>query len=105
MDWLDELKREEIDAMLNKDMALVAQECGIKTAKILWEKLSGLNIYVSEKSLFDLKRLYIRRYHNPLDPHCDKKALAVKLGVSEEFVKKALATVDDKNEPRQEKLL
>jgi hypothetical protein len=104
LNWLDELGKEEIEAMLNKDMALVYQECGLATAKILWEKLSGLNIYISEKSLFDIKRVYIRRYHNPADPQFNNKALAVRLNVSEEFVKKALATTDEKDD-RQGKLL
>jgi hypothetical protein len=104
MDWIAELKPSEIEARLNKDMALVYQECGLETAMLLWEKLSGLNIYVSERALFELRRLYIRRYHNAADPHKDKKALAVKLKVSEKFVQETLATTEAKDD-RQAKLL
>ena len=71
---------------------------------ILWEKLSGLNIYVSERALFELRRIYIRRYHNSADPHADKKALAVKLKVSEKFVQEALASSEVKDD-RQANLL
>jgi len=89
MDWIYEIEKEEIEKLMNKDMALVYQECGLEVAKKLWEKLAGLNIYISEKSFFDIKRLYIRKHYNPDDPH-SKKALAVRLKVSEDFVKKSL---------------
>jgi len=104
-EWIDELEPEEIEARLNKDMALVYQECGLETAKLLWEKLAGLNIYVSEKSLFDIKRLYIRRFHNAADPKCDKKALAIRLKVSEKFVQECLSSADEGADPRQGKLV
>ena len=97
MKWIDELNPEEIFTILTndgKDMALVIQECGMDIAKVLWEKMASLNIYVSEKSLFAMKRLYIRKHYNAAEPH-SKKLLAVRLHVSEEFVKKALATTDE----------
>jgi len=105
IDWIDELEPGEIAARLNKDMALVYQECGLETAKLLWEKLAGLNIYVSEKSLFDIKRFYIRRHHNAHDPKSDKKALAIKLKVSEKFVQECLSSTNGEDDPRQGSLV
>lgn len=103
MDWIDEIEKEKIEMLLNKDMALVYQECGLEVVKKLWEKLAGLNIYVSEKSLFEIKRYYIKKNYNPDDPH-SKKVLAVRLDVSEDFVKKTLSNTDQKDD-RQGDLL
>ncbi len=103
LNWINELEEDDIQQHLEKDVQLIFQECGLETLCLLWEKLSGINLYISEKSLFAVKRVYIRRYHNPADPQFNNKALAVKLNVSEEFVKKTLVTTDETDD-RQGKL-
>lgn len=105
MDWIKEIEKEKIEAALEKDVALIYQECGLDVLITLWEKLKGLNLYISETALFELKRLYIRANYTPSDPH-SMKLLAVKLDCSQKFVQEALATTDDKgDDPRQGKLI
>ena len=101
MNWIREI---EFEDLLNNDMALVYQECGIDVALSLWERLSGLNIYVSEKSLFEIKKRYIRTFHDPADQRGSIKRLAAKLKCSEKFVAQALATTEEKDD-RQGKLI
>lgn len=101
MDWLNEI---EFEDLLNNDMSLVQQECGTDTLKMLWEKLSGINIYISERSLFEAKKRYIRKFHNTTDPRKSIKLLAVKLKCSEKFVEESLQTTGIKDD-RQQSLL
>lgn len=105
MDWIKEIGEEKIRAILEKDVALIYQECGLDVLLVLWQKLKGLNLYISEAALFELKRIYIRGHYNPNDPH-GMKLLAVKLDCSQKFVQEALATTDEKgDDPRQGKLI
>ena len=89
MDWLNQLDLEEIRTTIGRDMGMVIQECGLDAAKALWAKLSGINIYVSERDLNELRRVFVRRFYKADDPRFDRKGLAILLGVSEEFVRKA----------------
>lgn len=102
MEWINELSADEIAALLDKDVAIVYQECGIEVLLALWDKLSGINIYVSERPFYNLKRFYIRK--KALLPDFDYKKVAVKLKVSEKFVQESLS-VTDEDDPRQGKLL
>jgi Mor family transcriptional regulator len=82
MDWIKELSKEEIEEVLEGDLQIVYQFCGFEVLCLLWENLSGLNIYISTKPLRALQRLYIKKYYNGMNI----KELAHKLKVSEKFV-------------------
>ncbi len=60
--------------------------------------MSGINIYVSEKDLFEAKKRYIRKFYDKDNPEFDVKGLALKLQVSERTVQRALATTDEKDD-------
>jgi len=107
VNWIHELSKEEIEACLDKDVQLINQECGLETLLILWEKMAGLHIYISEKSLFKVKEIYIRqKYKQSLDggEPFDKKQIAVYLKISEKTVERALASTEVKDD-RQLSLL
>jgi hypothetical protein len=52
-------------------MALVRQECGFEVMCALWEHMSGINIYVSEKDLFEAKKRYIQKFYDKDNPEFD----------------------------------
>jgi len=101
MDWLKDI---EFKDLLEKDAHLVYEHCGLATLLSLWENLPGITLYVSEKTLFEIKKRYIRKYFDKNSSVYNAKALAVKLEVSEKFIYDALSQTDQKDE-RQEKLL
>ncbi|MEW6115365.1 MAG: hypothetical protein AB1553_00490 [Nitrospirota bacterium] len=101
MRWYEELKIEEIVEQLEKDPRLVYEHAGLHVLMILWEKLPGISIYLSEKRLFDIKRTYVRQKYNPDDPRYSVKALAARLGVSEKFVQTALYEKEDNDKQNQ----
>jgi hypothetical protein len=63
--------------------------------------MSGINIYVSEKDLFEAKKGHIRKFYDKDNPEFDVKGLALKLQVSERTVQRALATTDEKDDRQQ----
>jgi Mor family transcriptional regulator len=101
IDWIKDV---EFEDLLEKDMRIVFDSCQFETFCDLMENMSGLGIYVSKKSLFDIQRRYIQKYFDRHDEKRSAKALAAKLRVSEKFVYNAIATTDEKD-VRQEKLL
>jgi len=82
VDWIKELSEKEIEEFLEGDLQIVYQYCGLEALCLLWENLSGLNIYISTKPLRALQRLYIKKHFNGINI----KELARKLKVSEKFV-------------------
>ncbi len=99
--WIKEI---EFEDLLEKDALLIYQHCGLHTLLSLLHNLPSLQIYVSEEFFFEAKRRYIRKYFLKGDPDRDAIALAVKLGVSDSFVHKALNTTGEKDERQQELL-
>ncbi|MBF0569108.1 MAG: hypothetical protein HQK95_09640 [Nitrospirae bacterium] len=97
MDWLNEIEYEDL---LFGDVKLIFDFCGLEVLKSLWENLSGMTLYLSERSLNDMKKRYIlkkKREHG-----FNVKQIALKLGVTEGFVYGVLRS-DDRDE-RQGKL-
>ncbi len=101
MDWIKDI---DFADLLEKDVRLVFEHCKLATLLDLWENLPGINIYISEKSLFEMKKRYIRKYFDREDDNNNAKALAARLKASEKFVYEALDTTDKKDD-RQERLL
>jgi hypothetical protein len=61
MDWLKEI---EIDDLLDKDTALIAEACGLDILISLWKDLPSLNLYISKKPLHAAKRRYIEKFYD-----------------------------------------
>lgn len=98
MEWLYDMKARDVHDVLTKrnrsgdDAAvrLVYEHCGLDVLVSLWHNLSGITIYISEKALNDLRKLYIHQNYKPNDPLTSVKVLAAKLRVSEQFVRESL---------------
>ena len=101
MDWIKDI---EFADLLEKDVRLVFEHCKLDTLLDLWKNMPGINIYISERSLYEIKKRYIRKHFDKDDDNNNAKALAVKLKVSEKFVYEALDTTDKKDD-RQERLI
>lgn len=95
----------EFEDLLEKDALMVYQHCGLYTLLSLWENLPSLHLYLAETCYFDIKKRYIRTHFKKGPEGDNAKELAVKLGVSHQFVHEALATIDEKNDARQQVLL
>jgi hypothetical protein len=85
MDWARELDPEELVAALDGDAALLADAIGVEGLLMMWQKLTGLSIYISTKPQMEAKRRYIHIKHDGNNT----KDLALELGVSERFVQMA----------------
>ena len=69
---------------LTKDLKLLADVLGMDTVKVLLAELSGLNFYIPHiQSLENLIRRFIEK-----NPTLTDKQIAVKLGVSEVYIRK-----------------
>lgn len=82
--WIDDIK-DELPDIVDGDTALLLDAIGHKALAALWDKLTGINIYISSKPQLEAKKLYIIKNWNH-----NTKELALKLGVSDRFVQKAL---------------
>ena len=108
LDWIRDMKRREVEQVMKSQtnrgddlsMKMIYEDCGIETCILLWRKLPRISLHISERPLNELRRIYVRQRFNPEDPDMCIKALAVKLGVSEQFVYEALGA-DEKEDPRQ----
>ncbi len=81
--WVKEV---EIDDLLDKDMKMVHDHCGVDMAIALWENFACMNIYVSTKPLDKIKKRYIKKHCNGRNI----KDLCRLLDVSERFVYEVL---------------
>ena len=95
MIWIKDLEFKDIRDLIKGDAALVYTRCGLHVLIPLLAELPGIPLYLSEKPLFEIKKRYIRKFHDRTDPERNAKALAVLLGVSERFVQMALAETDE----------
>jgi hypothetical protein len=111
LDWIQDMKRKDVEAVMKSQtskgddlsMKMIYEDCGIDTCILLWRKLPRISLHISERPLNDLRRLYVRQHFDPGSPDFCIKALAVKLGCSEQFVYESLGA-DQKEDPRQEKM-
>lgn len=81
--WVKEI---EIEDLLDKDMKLVHDHCGVDMAIALWENFSSMSIYVSTKPLAKIKKRYVKKFCNGHNI----KDLCRLLDVSERFVYEVL---------------
>jgi len=90
LDWLKELKEEDITKELTHDIKLIYDACGLDVLISLWLHFSSIGFYISTAPLTEIKRIYAKRFHN----NTNSKQLAIKLGVSERFI---YAAQEEKN--------
>ena len=83
LSWIKDV---DIADLLDKDVKLVHEWCGIDVLISLWERFSSMNIYVSTKPLDKIKRRYIKKHWTGRN----LKELCSLLGVSERFVYEVL---------------
>lgn len=81
LDWVRQLKTEEVEESLDKDAKLVYENCGFDVFISLWERMPSISIHVSSKPLDRLRRRYIRQYFNG----SNQKELMLLLDCSERF--------------------
>ncbi|MBF0516361.1 MAG: hypothetical protein HQK97_04455 [Nitrospirae bacterium] len=97
MDWLKEIEYEDL---LFGDMKLIHDACGLAVLISLWENMPSMTLYLSERSLNDMKKRYILKKKN--EHGFNVKEIDLMLKVTESFVYSVLRS-DDIDE-RQGKL-
>lgn len=81
LDWLDEIEWEDL---LNSDMRLIKDKLGEQVLKGLLIELKSIHLYVTDKPINEARKRYIDRFYNGRNA----KELAIRLGVSEQFIYK-----------------
>lgn len=81
------LKKITVEDMPNRDMQLVAEQCGVEVAAALLDRLNGICIYIPKLGDRNLIKRYILNHYDG----SNAKNLALELSVSEQFVYKTLA--------------
>ena len=84
LEWLREI---EFYDLLDGDLALIADSCGVDILIKLWEELSSVNLFLSTKPLTKARKRYIRKHY---DGH-NVKRLARLLSCSERFIYETVA--------------
>ncbi len=88
LSWIKDV--DGIEDLLDKDVRLIQEYCGIDVLITLWEHLPSMNIYLSTKALDRIKKRYIRKHFSGNNV----KELCVLLNCSERFV---YDTLEEKN--------
>lgn len=83
-DWIHDIE-DELPELLDGDAALLLDVIGTQALAALWDKLSGVNLYVSTRPQLEAKKRYIQKHWDN-----NTKDLALRLGVTDRFVQKAL---------------
>jgi Mor family transcriptional regulator len=83
LDWVRETG---IEDLLDNDLKLVYEWCGLDVVLSLLEHFASMTIYVSTKPLNEAKKRYIRTHYNGRNV----KELCSLLSVSERFVYEAV---------------
>jgi hypothetical protein len=107
LSWIQDMKASDLREVMTqygKDKSLVYQYCRLETMLDLWENMLSVPIYVTEKPLIELRKRFARKNYDPRDPEGSVKAIALRIKASTQFVREALAEVEEKNDPRQESL-
>lgn len=82
LDWLDEIEWEDL---LNSDMRLIREKLGDGVLKKMLIELKSIHLYVTDKPINEARKRYVGQHYNGRNA----KELAVKLGVSEQFIYKS----------------
>lgn len=110
--WILDMKKKDVDEVLRASgtrtgddisTRLIYHYCGLEVLVHLWKNHMSTNLYISEKPLNELRKIFIRQNFDPKEPSTCIKVLATRLRVSEKFVYEALAE-EPKEDPRQVKM-
>ena len=85
LDWMDEL---DMNQFLTGDAKMIYATCGHDVFKVLWSRMQGIPIYPSKTAIQQAMRAYIRKNFNGTN----QKDLALKLNVTERFVREVIGT-------------
>lgn len=77
LSWMHDI--EGLEHLLDKDMKLVYENCGIETVINLLENLPSINVYVSKAAVVRAQEAYIIKHFTG----DNVKEIAVKIGCSE----------------------
>ena len=83
---LDWIKKIQIDDLLENDIKLIYDFCGLEILLCLWDNFPKMTLYISTKPLTEAKKRYIRLYYDGKNV----KDLCRLLDVGERFVYEAL---------------
>jgi len=95
LDWVKNIK---IDDILENDIKLIYEFCGLEVLLCLWENFPKMNLYISTKPLLEAKKRYIRQHFNGKNI----KELCRLLDVSERFVYETLEQKDITHEKQEQ---
>lgn len=79
LSWLREI---EIEDLLDKDVKLIHDHCGMDVLIAMLVNFPSMGLYISTRPLTEAKKRYIKKYHNG----ANTKDLCRLLDVSERFV-------------------
>ncbi len=94
LDWLSEI---EIEDLLEKDTALIANKVGLDVLIKLWEYLPSFNLYISTIPITKAKMRYIERFYDG----GNAKQIATRLGISERTFYRLLSTLRKERRTRR----
>lgn len=77
LSWMKEI--DGVERLLDKDMKLVYENCGIETVINLLENLPSINVYISKAAVTRAQETYILKHFNGRNV----KEIAIKIGCSE----------------------
>lgn len=79
LSWLKEI---EIEDLLDKDVKMIHDHCGMDVLITMLANFPSMGLYISTKPLTEAKKRYIKKHHNGKNT----KELCRLLDVSERFV-------------------
>lgn len=79
LEWIKDI---EIGDLVEGDIKLIYDNCGMDVLISLWANLPSMGLYISAKPLAEAKKRYIKKHHNGENT----KELCRFLDVSERFV-------------------
>jgi hypothetical protein len=86
LEWLKKLDPKDIEKNLPEDPLILYEEVGIDIFIKIWRKFGGLQFYIPNQPLNELRQIYVKRFYTG----SNIKQLAIDLGVTERFIEKAL---------------
>lgn len=88
LDWIKEVDWKEY---LTEDMRMVLEVCGEDMLLALLERMPGHRIHLSTSPVRKARRAYVRKFAGTKSA----REIAVAVGASVDFVRKALSGTDD----------
>lgn len=94
--WIKEIRPED---MPSENLRLIADFCGVDTAINLMQNMAGINVYIPNTALTQLKARYIKKKYDGTRDCANR--LALELGVSINYIYKILKAPAEEDGKRQ----